>query len=140
MIREEVDPDEAARALAYLLERVEVDPRTGCWEWALYRSPEGYGRMRWGPSMWRPHRFSYHFLAGYLHKAEPVHHRCGNRGCVNPDHLQKTTAQDNTAEMMGRQFLLDEVEGLRRELHEAMETIQALEEFIGTYHPEEGQA
>lgn len=127
-VTEELEAERAAdhsRAMEYILERVTVDQFSGCWEWQKATSPTGYGVMRWGPKVWRAHRFAYHFLVGYLHKAEPVHHRCGNRLCVNPEHLQAVTHEQNGAEMLARQYLLDEIEGLRIELDD---TTRKLEE------------
>ena len=112
---------------AYVMERVIVDPLSGCWEWQKAKSPGGYGVMRWGPKVWRAHRCTFHYLCRYLHKAEPVHHKCANRCCVNPNHLQAVSHHDNVAEMLGRSYLEDEIEGLRIELDETTGRLQELE-------------
>lgn len=118
------------RALVYVRDRTLVDGLSGCWQWQKATSPSGYGVMRWGDRVWRAHRFTYHYLKDYLHKSEPVHHRCANRGCVNPEHLQVVSHHDNVAEMLGRQFLLDEIEGLRIELDELTGKLHDTELFI----------
>ncbi|NQE89602.1 HNH endonuclease [Nocardia terpenica] len=41
-----------------------------------------------------------------------AHHKCGNSGCVNPDHLQPVTHAENTAEMLARQSYLARIEEL----------------------------
>jgi len=102
-------------AYDYLRERVIVDPRTGCWKWQLSKN-QGYGQMRWGQTFWRVHRFSYHYLVAYLHKSTLVHHKCGQRSCCNPEHLQEATHHDNVAEMLGRVYYEEELEHLRDEV------------------------
>ena len=125
-----VDPDEAALAQAYIMERIEIDGLSGCWVWQKATTSRGYGVLRWRGQQWRAHRFAFHYLVDYLHKADPVHHRCSNSSCVRPDHLQRTSHQENTAEMMGRQYMLDEIEGLRIELSEAREALADLREIL----------
>jgi hypothetical protein len=63
----------------------------GCWQWiGSYDKSNGYGIIvnrkreyahRW---IWRQHR-------GKIPIGLEVHHQCGNRGCVNPDHLELLT-------------------------------------------------
>jgi hypothetical protein len=72
--------------------------------------------MRGGASIWRVHRFAYHYLVEYLHKSTVVHHKCGHRTCCNPEHLQAASHYDNTAEMLGRVFYEEEIEHLRDEV------------------------
>ena len=103
------------RARDYILERIVVDKLSGCWVWQKARS-QGYGRMRWGSEFWSVHRFSYHYLVAYLHKASVVHHTCSNRACCNPAHLAAVSHHDNVAEMRGRAFYEEELAHLRDEI------------------------
>lgn len=116
----------------YILERVEVDPRSGCWEWKLKERNHGrgYRRASYKGQTWQAHRFAYHHLVGFLHKSEVVHHTCSNRACVNPEHLQKVSPHENVAEMLGRRVYEEEIVALRMQLDEALTIIEALEGFL----------
>lgn len=73
---------------------VEVDPQTGCWIWTGTRHPAGYGRF-YDPSRQQTLPAHYITLELYTGKRVPrgleCHHKCGNKSCVNPKHLQLVT-------------------------------------------------
>lgn len=75
-----------------LLQYSVADPETGCWLWRGQISNSGYGRiMLSGPQgrrMESAHRASYQLLVGAIPEGALVRHTCGNRLCVNPDHLE----------------------------------------------------
>ena len=94
------DPDE-------LEEMFIRDPRSGCWNWkkrvqkGAYDS--GYGvfslkceidGFNWFRTM-PAHRVVYLVLRGQIPKALHLDHLCRNPRCVNPDHLEPVTAQEN---------------------------------------------
>jgi hypothetical protein len=114
-------PEERWACYEYLTER-SVEAEGGCIEWTMAQQ-QGYGVCRYQGDLWRVHRLAFHYLVGYLPKSTVVHHRCGNRACWNPEHLQSVSHHANTAEMLGRVFyeeelalLRDEIEALRLEL------------------------
>lgn len=117
------------KAERYIKSRVTVDPDSGCWMWDLATNEGGYGRGTFNYSSWLTHRLSYHYLVKYLHRKVAVHHMCGVSGCCNPDHLQQVTWQDNTAEMLARTNLLEEIQALRDE-------IERLNGLLDTQHTE----
>jgi len=62
---------------------VQVDPESGCHVWIGTPYVEGYGR-------WKnryAHRFLYEEVHGSLSRDMDVHHKCGNKSCVNLEHL-----------------------------------------------------
>ena len=71
---------------------------SGCWEWVGSIGSNGYGNFRDEDSkMVSVHRFSYEFFNGRTIPAGmTVDHICGNRSCVNPDHLEVVTSRENT--------------------------------------------
>jgi hypothetical protein len=87
-----------------LLERVEIDPESGCWLWTGSLTPQGYGNLGIGyPSEGThrtevAHRVAWSLLVGPIPPGCHVHHRCAVRRCVNPDHLEVLSA----AEHIGR--------------------------------------
>lgn len=63
----------------------------GCWIWQRPLSPKGYG-VKWdGKSRRHAHRVIYEREVGPIPVGMHLHHLCGNKACVNPDHLQPVT-------------------------------------------------
>ena len=108
-------PQEPDAVRAFIHERATVT-EGGCWEWPNRRD-DGYGIVRFKGTRWRVHRLTYHHMCTPLSKAVVVHHKCGNRSCCNPEHLQGTTAAANTAEMFQRQALLSTIQIQQDEIH-----------------------
>lgn len=66
-----------------------IDEATGCWEWLWHRHVvEGYAVRRVGAKTLPAHRVEWEAVNGPIPKDYELHHKCENRGCVNPDHLQ----------------------------------------------------
>lgn len=69
----------------------------GCWTWTLtLRKLDGYGQFRAGVTLVRAHRFSYEATIGPIPRGLVLDHRCRNRACVRPDHLEPVTIGENT--------------------------------------------
>lgn len=70
-----------------------------CWVWTGYIEKNGYGRAYAGDhgtrkTMWA-HIFVYHVLVGPTPPGLELDHKCRNRSCVNPDHLELVTHLEN---------------------------------------------
>jgi hypothetical protein len=66
-----------------------TDP-DGCWLWTGYRS-NGRGKIGSGGKRGKvllAHRASYEITYGAVSDDEIVHHKCHNKLCVNPNHLE----------------------------------------------------
>ncbi|MGT2513846.1 HNH endonuclease [Sphingomonas panni] len=74
---------------------------TGCWEWSGFRDHQGYGSLYWS-GVYRAHRFSYKVIYGIDPGSLLVRHKCDNPPCVNPDHLELGTAQQNSDDCVSR--------------------------------------
>lgn len=46
----------------------------------------------------------------------PVHHKCANPKCINPEHLQVVHPHENNAEMLERNFYLQRIADLEAQL------------------------
>ena len=76
-----------------------------CWLWKRPASSNGYGRIRAGH---RSKEVTAHRLSWVLHNNDEipagmvVMHKCDNKLCVNPYHLQLGTYKDNTQDMISK--------------------------------------
>jgi hypothetical protein len=73
-----------------------VKKSEGCWEWTAYLDHKGYGGFTVDGRMQKAHRVAYELH----HKTTielglVVRHKCDNRKCCNPNHLETGTHQDN---------------------------------------------
>lgn len=93
-----------------LMERFEQyyipEPNSGCWLWTASLSEKGYGWFYYPPrNMVQAHIVAYELFKGPRNGLH-VRHCCDVRCCVNPDHLELGTHQDNMADRdaRGRQY------------------------------------
>lgn len=72
---------------------------SGCWEWRLRADATGYGQFRWnldGRTLSvQAHRAVYLDLIGEIKDGLVLDHLCKNRICVNPEHLEPVTVNEN---------------------------------------------
>ncbi len=69
----------------------------GCHIWTGARTPKGYGRFLVNGSHHMAHRVAYVLAGRTLGPDLVIDHLCRNTSCVNPDHLEAVTTQENTA-------------------------------------------
>src|SRR5665647_1275780 len=75
---------------------------TPCWEWKGYLNPRGYGRLNKDYKYHQVHRVAYTVWVGEIPNGCMIRHKCDNRGCINPDHLEPGTHADNMRDMAVR--------------------------------------
>jgi len=88
-----------------LLEKIAKQPN-GCWLWTARLSPQGYGQSGYYLNGRyrgvRAHRLAYEVWAGEIPPGMFVRHKCDNKGCINPEHLELGTHADNMADLAAR--------------------------------------
>jgi hypothetical protein len=96
-----------------------IDPVTGCWIWKRMVSPDGYGRATIPGS--RPQRQTTAHRVVYERHKGPIpegmeldHDTCGNRRCVNPNHMIPRTPADHRVKDKGMGFAAEDVEDMCR--------------------------
>lgn len=71
----------------------------GCWLWKGLRDRDGYGIFCFNKRQYRAHRQSYEIFKEDFAKEKIIMHVCDNPPCVNPDHLNEGTIEDNNRDM-----------------------------------------
>jgi hypothetical protein len=74
---------------------------TGCWMWQAH-TLNGYGLFtlsNQGGTV-RAYRYAYELSFGKIPDGLEIHHKCGKRSCVNPDHLEAVTREEHPGQIM----------------------------------------
>jgi hypothetical protein len=91
---------EAMNRIDNFVKRVEIDHESGCWNWMGSKNGNTeYGKFsyRVGGQTFHPtaHRFCWETFVGPIPEGLEIDHLCGNKLCVNPDHLEPVTHAEN---------------------------------------------
>ena len=92
--------DERAAVAARFCAKTEAGPN-GCLMWTGGADSGGYGAFHVSQGMARAHRVAHELTHGRPIPADMLlRHRCHNRLCVNPAHLEPGTHADNSRDMV----------------------------------------
>lgn len=81
--------------LQRIKERVQIDPKTGCWLWTGTKKPNGYGDISIGGKSRLLHRVMWEETYGPIPGGLCVCHTCDVKHCCSPSHLFLGTYKDN---------------------------------------------
>lgn len=115
----ELETPENAERLFWerIISRTKVDAETGCHEWTDTLA-RGYGSISRDSKAHLVHRLVWERIHGKLPPRMQVHHKCANRKCSAPDHLELTTSRENVAEMFERNYYIKRIADLEAEVAE----------------------
>lgn len=79
----------------------------GCWDWPMSRNKvSGYGQFTLRPVpdqvLVTAHRLAYLMFVGPIPQGQCVMHKCDNRACFNPSHLEVGALADNNRDMVSK--------------------------------------
>lgn len=69
----------------------------GCWEWKGHINPTGYGVGSYKRKIMGIHRLFYILFVSEIPKGLVIDHLCRKKNCVNPNHLEAVTQNENLA-------------------------------------------
>lgn len=100
------DPEHASTSHGSVGDRLKAhgweEDENGCWNWTGVITPFGYGHMSVGNKQQRVHRLAYKAWVGDIPDGLVVRHKCDNRKCFNPNHLELGTHKDNIQDAIDR--------------------------------------
>jgi hypothetical protein len=79
-----------------------VDKESGCWTWTGGLDSHGYGNFALAGKSFGAHRISYLLQVGPIPDGLEIDHLCFNRKCINPEHLEPVTHQENSRRRSAR--------------------------------------
>lgn len=80
-----------------------IDKETGCWNWALSKDKDGYGRVKRNGKAYGAHRYALmEYLGRELLEGHVCMHLCDNPSCVNPKHLKEGTQSENMIDCIAK--------------------------------------
>lgn len=89
--------------------------KSGCWVWNGRTNAKGYGIKSVGGKTMLAHRWYFRESGAELIDGMVVHHRCGEKLCVNPKHLKQMRSREHNSL---HRALRDEVNARMQGLYE----------------------
>src|SRR4051812_22635773 len=77
------------------LKRTSIKFSGECWIWTKSKTWNGYGLAAFEGKTTTAHRVLYQLIKGPIPAGLDLDHKCRNRLCVNPDHLEPVTRREN---------------------------------------------
>jgi hypothetical protein len=78
---------------------LKVDKTETCWLWIGCITANGYGQVRRKGKRYYSHQYSWFLVGNMIPEGHLIRHKCRNRHCCNPEHLETGTPQQNSDDM-----------------------------------------
>ena len=75
-----------------------VNKTDTCWLWTGCKEKDGYARITFQKNRFPSHRFSWLLAGNTIPEGHHIRHKCKNKHCVNPEHLETGTREQNMAD------------------------------------------
>lgn len=72
-----------------------IEKKDNCWIWTATKTSHGYGQFGLNYKIVLAHRVCYEMFKGIIPDDMELDHICRNTSCVNPDHLEAVSHQEN---------------------------------------------
>jgi hypothetical protein len=94
--------------------KVDKDCGGSCWLWTAAQDYHGYGSFLVNGRRGGAHRFAFELFNGPISAGMTIHHKCHNRLCVNPEHLEALTRSEHQSHHLeARRQIIKEASRLR---------------------------
>lgn len=98
-----IDGTQLTPAQVALLESKLVETPDGCWIWTATLNDKGYPIAVWRAKCYRVHKLMNERAEGTpVPDGLEVDHRCENRACCNPAHLERVSHSENVRRIHAR--------------------------------------
>ena len=98
---------------------------TPCWVWKQGKTTAGYGETWDGKHVRYTHRVAWEAVHGQLAEGMTIHHRCEQRDCLNPVHMEALTRREHNGKAGHGKLMPEDVAAIRKAF-ERGETNKAL--------------
>lgn len=99
-----------------------------CWNWSKACYSDGYGKVGVNYKVYAVHRLSFQLSNSEIPDHLIVRHKCDNKKCCNPEHLELGTQSDNILDSVSRlgkkEFNTSNINVLTRKLKSLEEKIE----------------
>lgn len=101
----------------------------GCWIWTGKTDPNGYGRINVSLGhhkikTTKVHRYAFSIFKGEITNDQIIRHKCHNRKCFNPDHLEIGTQKENFEDFK------NDWKNFKKERHDLFQDLKELKKKI----------
>lgn len=83
-----------ANQLEDVFKRYEIS-ESGCWIYTGTKDRFGYGHFYYQQASYKAHRIAYYLTYGEITDRKVIDHKCRNKSCINPQHLEAVSQLEN---------------------------------------------